>query len=224
VRTRHLVALAGAALLLAGCGSDLHPGAAVQVGDERVALDHVDEVTDDLCESAEDQLVEASQAVPLSYLRSAVVGTLTIRELGDQLAEEYDVTPGPAYRTELEKIRDDVDEQPEKLQDSLIEFQSTDAYVTAIVRQAGQASLEEDGVAEPTVDDSLARGQELLTTYSRDAGVEIDPRFGLDFSDADVIQADRSVSLAVTDLAKAATADEPDPEYTKSLPDSQRCG
>lgn len=209
--------------LLSGCG-EIHPGAAVQVGEQRVNMSDVDDLSADVCKAFAPQFEQQQRIIPMRYVKQAVVQATTMRELARQIAEDRDVEEPASYREELGKVEEQAEQVPASVRDSFIEFQSASPYVSAILVQAGGEALQEEGQAQPSNEEAAARGATLLADYARDVGVDIDPRYGLELQDGEVVPTDRSVSLAVSDLATRASADEPDQEYAASLGDAQRCG
>lgn len=212
-----------AVALLAGCG-EIHPGAAAQVGEQRVNMSEVDDDAADVCKAFEPQFQQQQQVIPMRYVKQAVVQAVTMRELARQVAEDRNIEEPASYRTELVKIEEQAQQVPASVRDTFIEFQSASPYVSAILLQAGGEALQMEGEPRPTNDQAAARGASLFADFARDIGVDIDPRYGLELQDGEIVPTDRSVSLAVGDLATRAAATEPDPEYAASLGSSQRCG
>lgn len=209
--------------LLSGCG-EIHPGAAAQVGEQRVNMSEVDDDAADVCKAFEPQFEQQQQVIPMRYVKQAVVQAATMRELARQVAEERDIEVPAAYRAELLKVEEQAKQVPASVRDTFIEFQSASPYVSAILLQAGGEALQMEGEPQPTNEQAAARGASLFADFAREVGVDIDPRYGLELQDGEIVPTDRSVSLAVGDLAKKAAATEPDPEYAASLGSSQRCG
>lgn len=229
VRRRPGRALAAAAIgvaavfLLAGCG-EVHPGAAAQVGEQRVNMSDVDDVAADVCVAFAPQFAQQQQVVPMRYVKQAVVQAATMRELARQLAEDRDVEVPASYREGLEEIEEQAEQVPASVRESFIEFLSAERYVSAVVVQAGGEALQQEGEARPSNEQASARGAALFADYAREVGVDIDPRYSLELRDGEIVPTDRSVSLAVSDLATRGAAGEPDQEYAASLSSSQRCG
>jgi hypothetical protein len=225
VRRRLRAAAIGVAslALLSGCG-EIHPGAAVQVGEERVNMSEVDDMSADVCKAFAPQFAQQQQIIPMRYVKQAVVQATTMRELARQIAEDRDIVEPASYREELVKVEEQAEQVPASVRDAFIEFQSTSPYISAILLQAGGEALQEEGQAQPSNEEAAARGASLLADYAREVGVDIDPRYGLELQDGEIVPSDRTVSLAVGDLATRAAANEPDQEYAASLSSSQRCG
>ncbi|WP_240617386.1 hypothetical protein [Nocardioides speluncae] len=225
VRRRLAAAAIGVAAvsLLAGCGQ-IHPGAAAQVGEQRVTMSEVDDIAADVCTAFEPQFQQQQQIIPMRYVKQAVVQAATMRELVRQVAEERAVDAPESYREDLAKVEAQAADVPASARDSFIEFLSTEPYVNAMLLQAGGEALQDEGQAQPTNEEAAARGASLLSDYAREVGVDIDPRYGLELQDGEIVPTDRSVSLAVSDLATRAEAAEPDQEYAANLGESQRCG
>lgn len=225
VRRRLASATIGVAAvaLLAGCG-EIHPGAAVQVGDERINMSKVDELSVGVCTAFEPQFEQQQQVLPMRFVKLAVVEALTMRELAEQIAEKRDIEVPPSYRQDVATVEEQAAQVPASVRDSFIEFQSASRYVSAILTQAGGEALQQEGQARPTNEEAAARGASLVSDYAREIGVDIDPRYGRSMKDGKFLPSDSSVSLAASDLAKLAAAGEPDQKYAADLAESQRCG
>jgi hypothetical protein len=236
---RAVVGSAVAVLALSGCGvgeDALGPGLAAQVGDTSIELDQVDDAAADLCDMITVLSKEGtSPAVPGAVIRDNSLQYVVLRELGDQLAEEYDVQAGDAYRSSLDTNKEQlagfgVDSD---LLGKVVPTLSSGDYFLDIVQQIGREDLdltsEEDGQQQ-----GITRGLEIARQWEADHGLEVNPRFSSmsigDMSEI-VVSEVRELSVPVSDFAKqavagAAPADpaSPDTSYVDSLPESQRCG
>lgn len=214
------VVAALAALALTGCGA-LQPGVAVEVGDETVSLERVDEVTADFCSAVEPQLESQAETIPHGFFRSGIAGTLALRSVADQLAEEYGVEAGSdQYLQAMADLRQGVQAVPEELRDSVIEVESAPPYVEAVQAAVGEAVL--DGEGEYA--DFVAAGTDEFETWIAENGVEFDPSLDTVVKDGAIDTQDGSVSFAVSELAKNGQAEEPNSVLARQLPQSQRCG
>lgn len=220
--THRALAALGAltALALTGCGA-LQPGVAVEVGDETISLERVDEIAGDFCAAVEPQLETESQTIPYGFFRSGIAGTLALRSVADQLAEDYGVEPdSEQYLQALAELRQGVQAVPEDLRDSVIEVESAPPYVEAVQAAVGEVVLEGEGEYA----DFVAAGTDEFETWIAENGVEFDPAFDTTIKDGTVAAEDGSVSFAVSEMAKNGQAQEPNSETARLLPPSQRCG
>jgi hypothetical protein len=211
------VGLAG--LLLTGCGS-ASPGVAVKVGDEELSVRHVDAVTANYCTA----VGELEAEVPMSFVRQYVVQLLTLRSQASQIAEDYGVEPGSTYRNDVAQRQGTAGTQPEEVREDYVELASTTAYAQDILDQVGRIELEDDGVAEPTTEQTTQAGIDVFNQWPDVHGIEIDPRYGLDDVDGVLTPVDTNTSVAVGETAKSGLGTEPDPEFAKTLPLNHRCG
>lgn len=226
------------AAVLSGCGvagTDLRPGAAAVVGDRTVSSSEVDDLTVAACAAFGDQLAQGGTAVPLSYLRSTIVQDLALVEAVRQLGEEHGVAPGESYQRELSSVRGTVGDLPDDQVRAVEILQTSETLVSDVLGQVG-AKLAADAATSdgadavsgatpgPASDEALRIGGTALQKWLKAHDVDIDPTFGIALTAQGVIQADTSVSFAVSDLAVAGTAKEPDSTTTMKLPPSQRCG
>ena len=215
--TAATTALAG--LLLTGCGAAT-PGVAVKVGDEEITTRHVDQVTANYCTA----VGELESAVPMGFVRQYVVQLLTLRSQASQIAEDYGVEPGATYRTDVAQRQDTAASKPEEVQDDYVELASTSAYAQDILDQVGRIVLEEQGVTEPTAEQTTQAGIDVFNQWPNTHDLEIDPRYGLRNVDGVLSPVDTSTSVAVGETAKAGMSTEPDPAFAETLPVNHRCG
>lgn len=215
--TAATTAIAG--LLLTGCGT-ASPGVAVKVGDEEISTRHVNEVTSNYCTA----VGELESAVPMGFVRQYVVQLLTLRSQASQIADDYGVEPGTAYYNDVAQRQGTASTQPEEVQDDYVELASTSAYAQDIVDQVGRIVLEDQGVTDPTAEQTTQAGIDVFNQWPNTHDVEIDPRYGLRSVDGVLSPVDTSTSVAVGDTAKAGMSTEPDPAFAETLPVNHRCG
>jgi hypothetical protein len=212
-----IVGLAG--VLLTGCGS-VTPGVAVKVGDEELTVRHVDAVTANYCTA----VGELEAEVPMSYVRQYVVQLLTLRSQASQIAEDYGVEPGSTYRNDVAQRQGTAGTKPEEVREDYVELASTTAYAQDILDQVGRIELEDDGIAEPTAEQTTQAGIDVFNQWPDVHGIEIDPRYGLEAVDGVLTPVDTNTSVAVGETAKSGLGTEPDPAFAKTLPLNHRCG
>jgi len=215
--TSVMVALAG--LLLTGCGS-ANPGVAVKVGDEEISTRHVDEVTANYCTA----VGELESAVPMGFVRQYVVQLLTLRSQVSQIADDYGVEPGTTYAADVAQRESTASAQPEEVRDDYVELASTSAYAQDILDQVGRIVLEDQGVTDPTAEQTTQAGIDVFNQWPNTHTLEVDPRFGLRSVDGVLSAVDTSTSVAVGETAKAGQSTEPDPAFAETLPVNHRCG
>ena len=212
-----VVALAG--LLLAGCGSAT-PGVAVTVGDEQISNRQVNDVTANYCTA----VGELESAVPMSFVRQYVVQLLTLRSQASQIADDYGVEPGATYYNDVAQRQETASTKPEEVQDDFVELASTSAYAQDILDQVGAIVLGDQGVTDPTSEQTTQAGIDVFNQWPNTHELEVDPRYGLRSVDGVLSPVDTSTSVAVGDSAKAGAATEPDPAFAATLPANHRCG
>lgn len=235
-RTAVVAAVAG--LALSGCGvaddgAGISPGRAAQLGDTEIALDRVEDTAADLCEMITFLSEEgAATAVPGSVVRDNSLQYVVLRELGDQLAEEYDVAAGELYDGSLERNQSQLSGLgvDSALLDGLVPVLSSGDYFIDIVQQVGRSELglsaEEDAGQE-----GVAEGLRIAREWEAEQGLEVNPRFSdITIGDLESIVTTevQGLSVPVSDFATQALEgvdpEDPDSSYAESLPDSQRCG
>ncbi len=219
MRTLAGLALAST-LLLSGCGAvpAFNPGVAASVGDDSVSVSTVDDTTESFCGAAKDQL--QGKSVPNGYLRGQVAGALALRSAATQMMEEYDVEVGPSYQAAVDQATSQLGALTADQRDALIEVQGTSLYVGAAETAVGKSVL--DG--SPSDKEATAAGAKVFTTWIADHDVRIDPRFGISVDTGAVVAEDTAVTYALSDLAVAGNAEQPDTAAAAELPATQRCG
>jgi hypothetical protein len=213
------VALA-TALLLSGCAG-LHPGTAIQVGDEQITESELDEVTTSYCEAASDSLAQQAQSVPNGFFRTGIAGLLAMREVAEQVASEQGVEVGPEdYQQQLGELRSQIAALPEDHQEAVLTVETARLYTEAAQAAVGEAVL--GGEAAP--EELAAAGAEEMQRWIEDNGVEFDPALNVVMRDGQPAPADQSLSFAVSEGAKAGQEEQPNSAIAAELPDTQRCG
>lgn len=221
--------LTGAAALLAagaltGCGvagTNFQPGVAADVGDRTVSMSKVDEITRNYCAAIADSLRQQDQAAPLSYLRQGVAASLALVEAAEQIEDEYAVELGPEVELQRAEVESRSAELPADQREAVIELESAGGYVEAVTTSLGEQLLAEEGDEGA---DPADRGSEEFYVWIEREDVELNPIYGIDVVDGEFVTTDTAVSVPVGEAAIQGLAEQPDIEYAKTLPSSQRCG
>ena len=228
-RSRSLVrpwaGLAVAALLLTGCGAApaLEPGVAARVGDSRISVSRVDQVTESYCQAAEQQLSQG-QVIAQHLLRGQTAGALALRSAADQFAAEEGVTADPSYDRAVQNAEQSLASLSADERQALIDVQGAGAYVSAVELAAGRRIVAKQGTTGAAEDKAAqAAGAAAFQKWLADHDVHLDPRFGVSISGGRTQPEDTSLSYPVSDAAKNGAADNADPGYASALPGSQRC-
>ncbi|GGD14217.1 hypothetical protein [Nocardioides daphniae] len=232
---RHLVTgLAAVSMLgLTGCGGAVTttttgPGTAAQIGDVTITQATLDDTTDAICADLTPQL-QQDGPVALMQVKQYALNLLTARAQAEQLAEEYDVEPGPEVAQDLAQWKAQSERVPERLRDEFAAAMNTEALVNSVLDGAGTAALARDGVRNPTQEQVQQRGSDLFATWSDTVDVTIDPRYGAVVEEGLLQPARTSLSVPVSAQAVKAWAQVNDrenasPDFVETLPESQRCG
>ena len=229
-----------AGLATTGCGvgsTQVAPGVAAEVGDATIGLDRAGDAAHDLCDMF-DTLTEqgAAQPVPGALIRKDTLRSLVLREVGDQLAEQYDVTAGDDYATSVDGVTTQlagigVDAD---LVSRVVPQLTAIGYYGDVITRIGQDELGLDPAADAE-GAGLQEGLKIAIAWQDDHRIEVNPRFGsieLVETQQLLTMSDDSLSLAVSDFSTNADAsvdlDEAGPEsgaqLADQLPASQRCG
>ena len=194
--------------LLAGCGQN-PPGVAAEVGSDRITDDQVDALAEALCVLSTGSAQDPAQGgpVPTQQVRRQALQIL----LGNQLAAGV-IEPGSVDREQLAEARQQAapsrEALPERLRGTFDDAVEGFATLQLGLGELGRASLREDGTAQPEEQEALAEGQRLLAEHAEEVGVSVDPRYGT-WNEGQLEPTDGSLSVAVSDEAKASTSTQP---------------
>ena len=231
-KSRVRLASAGAALTvgltvsLSGCGvagTSFQPGVAADVDGRTVTTDRVNELVGDYCDAVRDQLRQDGSAVPLGYLRSGVVGQLTLVSAAEQLAEEVGVEPTDDYQQAIAQLRQQTASMSKAERDAVIEINGSSVYVQTVQLAVGRELLAAEGQRSPDDQTAGQRGVDELNAWLDEHDVEINPTYGIEIVDGEPVDTETQLAVGVSDTAKTAALETPDQQYAKSLPASQRC-
>lgn len=213
---------AASVVLLTGCGAvpDLNPGVAVRVEDDSVSTRDLEDLATDYC-SALSSGDQAGGAVPNHFVYGLSASSLGLRSAASQLMAAHGVTPDASYDKAIEQAKtQQLAGLDEAQRDAVIEVGAASIYVSAAETSVGRKVLG----GTPSDEDALAAGQKELVAWIDDHDVRVDPRYGVSIDTGKAVLADTSVSYAVSDVAKAGQAEQPDNTLAAALPESQRCG
>lgn len=217
---RKLVVLALAALALTGC--DSHEVAA-RVEDSTITTERVDALTEVDCALAA-KAGQAGSGQPLRLRRDATLARLIDFEVLRRVAREQH--PGydqKAYAAQLTQMRTELAGLPETRRETAEEFFS--AYLKTVLQLGGAATdqLKAQGVTAPQQEQVQQTMQSIYAQAREHLDIEVNPAYS---PDANGVPggADGSLSTAVSDYAKQASAAQPGEAYVSALPKSQLCG
>jgi hypothetical protein len=194
-------ALAVAALLLTGCTQNA-PGVAAQVGHDAVTDEQVDQLAEALCILS----AGSTQGAPPptgQQIRRQALQILIDNQLAGDVIDPGSVDPAQVAAAKQRAAQSRA-ALPERLRGSFDDAVEGFATLQVGLTVLGQKSLLAAG-KKADQQASLAEGQRLLQQYAAKAGVTVDPRFGT-LTDGQLQPADGSLSVAVSDQAKASSA------------------
>lgn len=224
-RFRRTAAVAAAAALLSSCGVT-DSQVAARVGDAEISMSEVDGVARALCTGTEPQLEEAGQTLPMTTARQASLNLLTLTAVANQLADEYDVTPGAVYERQRAQSVKAAEELPEEQREDYVTAGSVDALMQGVWVETGELVLAEEGVTEPEEGQAMQRGAELFWSWPERLELELNPVYDVYVKDGQLEPANGAddIGVPVSDTALAPIAKTPDPSVAAALPDHLRCG
>jgi SurA N-terminal domain len=226
---------AGAAavvLSVASCGTDLHPGTAVTVGDTSIPESEVDDLVSAACSYTEEsRLAEGSGDEPtqsIASLRRNVTQQLIQMELTNQAAADLGLTINESAASGLasqsiDSIPDGVSAEDRELLEEFFTEQSESLLRQGVIgahQRDESITVGDDSLTQEDVDAAT----EFLAQFADEVGVDVNPAFGT-WSDGDLLLASGSLSDPVSDSAEAAFSDDlGSPGSLDGLPASQVCG
>lgn len=241
VRThKTLLASAGCLALLTGCGS-VSPTTAASVGETAISMSRVNEVSTDYCAATAPAYEQNGVMLPMGTIRRQVVSSLVLRTIADQMAAEYDVSPGARYAQAVQQAKAQTQALPEDQRDAAVTVDSTGGYLQDIALAAAQADLKAEGVSGLDDDQVTEKAIDLFANWGDRSPVDLNPKFGVEFDRGQFVPLDDGdLSIGVSDNAQSAeiiqrfegAADQQEQielskqltGYARTLPESQRCG
>jgi len=207
---------------LSACG-ELHPGIAIEAGDQTVTLSRVDDITQDICTVIQSD-GQSKGRYAMETVRRSVVRALATRVATEQLAEEYDVGPGADYAASVKDYETNLTAVPDDVLARAMDVLTSQTYIQDVLQAVGKIELAREGKPPTNATDTAAKGGEVLGAWIDEHGIEVDPRFDLSFSGEGIESTRKDTSFALSDFATKAMVDEPTDEFVNALPPSQRCG
>lgn len=212
-----------AGLLLSSCGSAA-PGIAAKVGDDELTVREVDRAAGQMCTALGDQFEQQSTVLPMSFVRQGTIQLMILRAQALQVADDYGIEPGSSYRNELAQRQRSAATMPRDVRSTYVELTSANALATDVVNQVGAIVLADQGVSDPTEEQTTQAGVDVFNQWPDANGIDIDPRYGLEAVDGVLKPIDTNTSVAVGELAKKGLETDPDTAFARTLPLNQRCG
>ncbi len=162
---RAAAAAAGAVVLLAGCASGTHPGAAASVGDTEISLGRLDDVV---------TAVTKAQGQPISP--TSALQLMINAELSRQVAEQRSVSVSDAeVASAVKQVIPDA---------ALLDKFEKDPVANDFLRDftRGQIDLVKiggaSGITDPAAREAAQKGARIITEAAGTIGVDVNPRYG----------------------------------------------
>lgn len=212
-----------ALLLLTGCGQ-LSPGTASNLNGTRITNDEVNDLAAAQCVAADRAAKTGnSTTMSISSVKQQSLGLLMDTELSMQYAKDQGITPelslSKGYYSQLEP---GITPLPGKARTVLTNVFENWAKGRAILVQAGSRSTGETP-SLTNLDKLINAGLQDRTSWMKKSKIETDARYA-PTKDGYPGGGDGSVSRAVSDFAKGATATKANAKFVAGLPASQKCG
>lgn len=217
------VPVVSVALLASGCGTS--GNVAAKVGDDEVLVSEVDLFADAQCElSRGGEGASGPVSVPKRALRNQALDALVDLELFRQLAAGRDADYDRAmYRAQMSQVRTQVEPLPADQRETVVELLSDYWRGVFQLQDIAEATLADQGVAEPTREELQQASTEIYTEFRKSVDIELNPAFSPDADDF-AGRGDGSLSTPLSPYARQATSAEPDATFISGLPPALRCG
>lgn len=215
-RTVRAAALAGAALLLAGCGG-LDPGTAATVEGSEISMSSVNDTATVLCSLNEEQIGAQGSPVPLVNFRRQALASQVLEEAARTVAEERGIEVQPSYDEVMSQQREVIEGLPEDQRAAFEEIVRSETYTTAVLEALGRDAGGNQQARQQA-------GLQAVVQWLQDAEHRIAPQFDIDVGEQGLVRSESSTSVAVSDFATGMSQDQPAPSAVGSLPPSQVCG
>lgn len=210
-------AIVVAAMALTGC--DQSPGVAAKVGDTTISTHDLDLMTQALCTSHSQG---QGGATSVATVRKQALNALIESTLDHQFATKLGVPANQnmvnqeisRYNALFKALPADDRARTRQLLGSLFRG-------TFQIQQVGAAQMQQQG-KKYNPQAALTAGQKLRKKFDAKQDIDINPRF--DTPGVGHVRGSGSLSVAKSDFAKKAGAQQPDPTWVSSLPKTQTCG
>jgi len=219
------VLVASALVVLTGCGS-LQPGVAAVVGSATISHDEVDRVASALCSANLGGAAARGEQAPELASRGARTGALQVlldSELSRLFGEARGVEPdNKKLSAALAQNEPGIAVLPEDQRGDFRAALKDYAAGQLMLIEIGSRALAEQGQENAGDDVALSEGQRLRSEFVATIDVKLDPRYGT-FTDETLQPGGSELSVPTSEGARAATQQEPPPQWVQTLPASQRC-
>jgi len=224
-------AIGGAALAViavAGCGTDLHPGAAAVVDGTTISQGEVGDLTSAFCTSIEQQRTSSGRSQPttsIAELKRNLTGSLIQFQLTQDAADELGLSVSDAAVADFLKqqqvsVSESLPDDDQQLIEDFFDQAARNQLLLALIG-AHQKDPSVTTIDQVTSDETQA-GTTYMQKYAADHDVTVNPSYGT-WGDQGLGLSSGSLSAAVSDQAKAFLQP-PAQGETPDLPASQLCG
>jgi hypothetical protein len=216
---------AAAVMALAGCG--LTPGAAAVVGDETITTAELDDAAQALCAANIAGAEARGQSSPVLASRGARQGALQVlieSELTHQFAASRGVEPDQQQVSQaVEANQSALAMIPKSEREQFVELLRGFAEGQVMLLEIGRNALAEQGNEDPTEQEATAEGLRLRQQWAEQhSDVEVAPKYGA-YEDGALRPGSGSLSIPVSERARAGAVADPPSGWVSELPASQTC-
>lgn len=227
MRTRLSALICVGAFALTGCGSDLgpdlHPGSAAVVGDQRISVDEVDDLSGMLCGFYG---VVAGSPGSVGMVRAQVLDAKVQEAQAEAYAEEFDVDPRPYVRLQENDLESQIDqlELTGSQKDALRDFVRSGIYAQSVQMAVGMGDrpMPPPQQRAQALQAAAATGAETIQKWTESLELTKDPRY-LEFGESGIKLDPSPLSISAANPEGAEVAQEELQAAVAALPASQKC-
>lgn len=203
---RRALGLGVALGLLAGCGSNLHPGAAANVNGSVLSQSEVDDIVGAACRyiTLQNQASTTPQQFSVSQLRATVTSSLISFDLLDGAVDDLGLTIRDAD-VEALAAQSTLPEGLSSSDSALLDEFFTDAAQSEVTQETVGAHLKDSSVTDSgdATSDDVGASTDYVKKYFGEQDVTVNPGYGT-WDGTTVNQSAGSLSDPVSDAAKQA--------------------
>lgn len=221
--TRSALALGSVLMLgaLSACGSQLNPGVAVSVGDQSYSMSEVDSLSGDLCDAVRSNPQIIGEGVPMATVKASIARAMVYIAVADQLGREEGVSASADYRSVQQQAQLQLGSVDPDVRARVVPYLISQNYFLDVATQVGAKKVGDD---VGSADQAQAEGLKEAVAYAKGLDITLDPQLPqVELAADQILTSSAETSVAVSDFAKGAAADQPDPGWLGDLPADQKC-
>ena len=218
------LALLGGLGATSACGSQLDPGVAVQVGSQTYSMGDLDSDTAALCSALQADSRMIGTGYAMSSLRNSVAQSLAFIALADELGRQHGVSASADFRKVQQQSTVQLASADDDVREQVLPIFTAQQYFVDVARQVGAQQASASGGDASDDDATLQAGLQIASDEAEKLGITMSPQLSqITLTPQKLDSVSQQTSVAVSDFATQAAADQPDDAYLAGLPAAQKC-